>query len=191
MNAEIHQAHVHGEAELMLVLEHNKLAIEITTPAANLVGFEYQASTKQEKQAVAKAQAYLRQANKVFTLTGGDCHLHHSHADFSSVLTSHDQHHDDHDKHAHDKQTHEKHSDHHKEHEKHAHSDHKAHSDQHGEVTASYEFECNNASELTAITVNLFSQFSALYKINASWISTTQQGANVLTKNQAQLRLNR
>ena len=41
-------AHVHGVSELNIVIEGNKIEIQLRTPAKNIVGFEHEASTKKQ-----------------------------------------------------------------------------------------------------------------------------------------------
>ena len=42
--AQEQQAHVHGTAELFVVLDGNQLDIELRSPAMNLLGFEHRAN---------------------------------------------------------------------------------------------------------------------------------------------------
>lgn len=41
-----HGTHVHGEGELLIVLEENKLEMSFRIPAMDLIGFEHAARTK-------------------------------------------------------------------------------------------------------------------------------------------------
>ena len=43
-----HDAHVHGVAHLNVALEGNDLYIELTSPAANIVGFEHDPRTQNQ-----------------------------------------------------------------------------------------------------------------------------------------------
>ena len=50
-----HDSHAHGIGELNIVLEGNELAIELISPAANIVGFEHAPSNDEQKAALAQA----------------------------------------------------------------------------------------------------------------------------------------
>ena len=49
---EQHQAHVHGEATLHVVVEGNTVEIELQSPAMNLLGFEHSPETQQQKNGI-------------------------------------------------------------------------------------------------------------------------------------------
>ncbi len=53
-------AHVHGESHLTIAVEGNKVSMELHAPGADLVGFEYIATTPAQKAAVAAATATLK-----------------------------------------------------------------------------------------------------------------------------------
>ena len=48
-SARIHGAHVHGESELAVAVEAKKLHVEWRVPAGDLLGFEYQPESPEEK----------------------------------------------------------------------------------------------------------------------------------------------
>ena len=54
-----HGPHVHGHGTVNLVIEGNKLAIELEAPGADIVGFEHPARTAEQTAAVDAAQARL------------------------------------------------------------------------------------------------------------------------------------
>lgn len=63
-----HGAHLHGLAELDLVLEGQVLEIELHSPAANMVGFEHFPATGEQRRAVSDALALLRDGAQLFHL---------------------------------------------------------------------------------------------------------------------------
>jgi len=65
---EHHEAHVHGEAALMIAMEDHSLEIEFMSPAMNIVGFEHQPKNSQQTQLVETAIAKLKQASTLFKL---------------------------------------------------------------------------------------------------------------------------
>ena len=69
----------------------------------------------------------------------------------------------------------------------HDHSDEHSHSendhDTHSEISAIYEFNCSEPTELQEIAVLLPNQFSRMEKIKAQWITPDSQGQITLDKN--------
>jgi len=65
---EQHEAHVHGEAQLLIALEANALQIEFLSPAMNIVGFEHQPQNKTQSDAVEQAIETLKQPGLLFSL---------------------------------------------------------------------------------------------------------------------------
>ena len=55
-----HGPHAHGEGRLNLAAEKNEVEIEVTLPGADVVGFEHEAESPEDKKAVATALAKLR-----------------------------------------------------------------------------------------------------------------------------------
>lgn len=55
-----HEAHVHGEAEMTLILQNDELAINFESPAANLVGFEHHPETDLQRNALDAVLTDLR-----------------------------------------------------------------------------------------------------------------------------------
>jgi hypothetical protein len=67
-------AHVHGLAELNLVLEGEQLLMQLQSPAYNIVGFEHKPATQEEQQRLEHAMAQLRASETLFSLpTAAHC----------------------------------------------------------------------------------------------------------------------
>ena len=175
--AKVHaeEAHIHGLATLTLALEGNSLEIEFESPAANLVGFEHQAESAKEKQAVKAAEVILGiTCNAIFIfwqrLSVKRCG--------SGYIRAEEEDHDDHG--------------HHHEHHHSSHDDHKGHSDKsdsHSEIKAHYHFSCNQEKQLESVSTALFSQFPGIENINAMWVTDTVQGSKILAPNSAEFSL--
>ncbi|MBL6917883.1 MAG: DUF2796 domain-containing protein [Gammaproteobacteria bacterium] len=137
--------HVHGQGQVGMAIDQNLISMTLESPGADIVGFEHEARTAEEKTAVTEALKQLSdpmfviqlpanasckvvQASSEVTSENGD----EGHADHEE----HEEHadHDDHEKHG-DHDEHEEHADHddhedHDEHEEHAdHDDHEKHED--------------------------------------------------------------
>ncbi|MCB1831252.1 MAG: DUF2796 domain-containing protein [Chromatiaceae bacterium] len=67
VNAE-QDAHIHGEAHLLIALEGSSLQIEFLSPAMNIVGFEHRPQNETQAQSIESAVATLNQPNLLFKL---------------------------------------------------------------------------------------------------------------------------
>ncbi len=171
-------AHVHGIATLNLAIEGDELEIEFVSPADNIVGFEHEASTSAERNAIKTAIKKLENATTLFDLpSSAGCKLHE--AEVRHTHDEHDEHgHDDHaheakhDDHGHDDHAHEaEHDDHgHDDHSKEAkHDDHEHDHDkaegEHSEFHAHYHFDCNG-SAIASIGLRLFETWPRIEEIH-------------------------
>ena len=159
--AQSEEAHVHGLATLTLALENQSLEIEFESPAANIVGFEHEAKSAEEKQAVKAAEVILESPATLFSFAGTGCQLKEAEVDISGLM---EEGHNDHG--------------HHHDHHHSSHDDHK--DDSHSEIKAHYHFTCNGAEQLESVSTTLFSQFPGIETINAMWVTDTRQGSKLL-----------
>jgi len=60
------EKHAHGEGELKLAIEGNKVVIELTAPGSDIVGFEHKPSLDADRKAVAAAAAMLKDGGALF-----------------------------------------------------------------------------------------------------------------------------
>ncbi len=144
--------HIHGVVELAIVLEENTLQVEFHSPSANLIGFEHKASTEKEKQVVAQAESWLASPKELFRFDGVLCQVTKIIVDMSGVIDSEQEEHD-----------------------------HSGHNGLHSEITASYLFNCTGSKRLRFFSVALFKKFPGIKKINAVWVTETEQGSELLT----------
>lgn len=214
VHAEGLDAHVHGEAVLMLAYEKSSLEVEFESPAANIVGFEYQPRSEKEHKAIELAKATLKAPAKWLQFSGASCELKDSDVAFAGEKADSHGHHDHHDHkhdpnesdhgddhgheakhdhaqqhkhHGHKHEKHEKHEKHAHEHKKH--KGHKGHghyheANAHSEVIAHYQFTCKGLESLNAITLQLMQSFPGIEKIKVVWVSDVGQGSKVLKPGQ-------
>ncbi|MBN3563335.1 zinc uptake protein ZrgA [Aliamphritea spongicola] len=135
-------SHQHGEAHLDIALDGNELVLSFTSPAANIVGFEYEPKTDKERQKVSDAKQFLLDAESWLGVpASAGCTL--KEATFTASAEDHDDHdhekHDDHDHEKHDDHDHDKHEDH--DHEKHDDHDHEKHDDHDHEKHEDHDHE--------------------------------------------------
>lgn len=122
-------SHEHGHAQLNMAISGREVLIELITPAANVIGFEYVPKSEEDKMAVSKGTEQLTRGEQLFTFdSGAECSL--LTAEVESALLDDDhggEHHDgdghdDHDDDHHDDEKHEDHDDEH--HDGDGHEDH-------------------------------------------------------------------
>ncbi|CAE6879874.1 Protein of unknown function (DUF2796) [Vibrio sp. B1REV9] len=203
-----HEAHVHGHVELNIAQDGKDLLIEITSPGADIVGFEHAPENAQQEQALKQAITTLKDADQLFAINRQakcvieDVHVSHTLGQDSHAGHDHDEHdHDNHKGHDHDKHDHDEHKGH--DHDKHDHDDHKGHDHDehdhdehehhehggHGEFTVEYRYHCDSVSELNSIDTTWFKQFPATEAISTNLFTDTTQSATRLNKNNTKIEI--
>lgn len=194
--------HVHGVINLGVVVEDDTVAITLNAPLSDVIGFEH-APTSEDQEALAhRAYVLLSSPDDMFGLAdSANCsstdvsidgpaflldhedHDEHEHHDGDDHHDEHD-HHDDHDDHDH----HNDHSDHdghddHEDHDDHGdHGDHEHHDDngdEHAEVTATYEWSCDDVSDLESLGLGFVRGFADIEEIEVQIL--TPGGVRVFT----------
>lgn len=84
-----HESHVHGMAELLVVLEGAVLNIEFRSPAMNVVGFEHRAKTREQKAAVKQARTRLADGENLFEFGPERCELIEQDVSVGDLLDDH------------------------------------------------------------------------------------------------------
>lgn len=177
-------AHEHGVAELSVATEGAALVIELSSPLDNLVGFEHAPASTAQRQALAAAEARLREGASLFRLpAAAECVLGEvrieggwmggvaaSREPAAPAAGGHDHNHASEHNHDHD---------HDHDHDK-AHVHDSADGGGHADVMASYRFECAQPQALDAIDTQLFAVFPRLHEIRAARATRSGQGAAVL-----------
>ena len=177
-------SHVHGEAELNVVVADQQLQAEFISPAMNLLGFERAPSSDEETELL----------NSVITklLTDGswligdalaNCEtstLAFEGPEFEDASHNHDhEHEDDHD---HEHEDDHEHDDDHD----HDHEGEEAHG--HADFRVQYLYDCAE-SPAQDIRLAAFDNYSGIEEIKVQWIVGRQQGFAELTANNPTLNL--
>ena len=187
-------AHEHGHGGLNIAVDGDVLAIELTAPGYDIVGFEYAAKSDADKAAIDAGLAKLSDPLSLFGLPdGANCTVTSAKAELHSEDEHHDDHHDEHDEkhddHDHDKvhaeheghdhddqeKDHDDHEDHaaegHEDHDEHDHDDHDE--ENHSEFHAEYQLSCANPAELTSIALSYFAQFPNAKELEVQLVTDT------------------
>lgn len=183
-----HDAHVHGHAQLNLVVSGQMLQVELASPSNNLLGFEHRARSEQDKKILQQALAVLNDpAQWLRPAASASCQLQDIEIESTLLESGHD--------HEHAHEEHEKHAKHddHDEHEKHAkHDGHDEHDDDaaHSEFAVILSYACARPNRLTSVDASgLFQRFRNMQEIDVQWISDTRQSATRLNRDQGIIRL--
>lgn len=142
--------HVHGEAQLKMVIDQGFLRLDLTLPAESVIGFEHEPRNKDEMKAVSNAKSQLAKP-ALFTfykITG-----------FFKKESLHKLNHLKQDVHfTHDEIRSEDHDDH-------------DHEEGHSEFTLTIEYEFPEESRLTALSTQVFDLFNHLETIDLTLVS--------------------
>lgn len=173
-------AHVHGQGSLNIAIEGNKLDMEFEAPGADIVGFEHEASTGDQKALVEKAKVTLGDVLTLFKMpSNAGCKIekanveirkeeHHHHDDEHSgagakagngaKVEDHDD--DDHDEHG-----------------------------GHSEFHAQYSLTCTSPANLSAIETTYFKAFAGAQALNVSVVAAKGESQVQLTREKTTLAL--
>ena len=175
--------HVHGVIELGVVVEGDTVAVSLTAPLSDVVGFEHAPENDEQLELIRQAAAMLANADAMFGLAdsancsisvtsidGPDYVRQHLAKDDASSAEAHEDHHDSHDSHGSESD--------HDEHDESAAHDHDD-SEQHAEVNANYEWACGNASNLDSLALRFTEGFAGVETIEIQVL--TSAGAHVIT----------
>lgn len=155
-------SHVHGMANLDVVLEGSMLLVSLKAPAADLVGFEHQASTDEQRSQVYDMLGKMELPEILWSLpVAAECVRQDVQVEHDLLEEAHDHEHD------HD-------------HHYHAHSD----------VLVDYHYECAHPEHLDTVRVNLFDAFPSLHDIQVQLITEGGQKGQTLNAAQNLIRMN-
>jgi hypothetical protein len=168
-----HEAHVHGHVEFNIAQDGKDLLIEITSPGADVVGFEHAPENAEQENALNNAIAALKDTNKLFAINQqAKCVIEDVHVAHTLGEKSHEGHdHHDHGGHDHDKHDH----------------DHDHEHGGHGEFTVEYRYHCDSVADLNSIDTTWFKQFPATESISVNLFTDTTQSATNLSKDNAKI----
>ena len=140
-------AHEHGVGELNIAFDGSRVAMELHAPGADIVGFEYEAKSAEDRAAVDAAIALLAKPQEIFVLpAAAECAVTHA----SAALEGEDQ-----DEHGEDDHGSEPHEDH----DEDGHDDHDEDEERHAEFHAEYLLTCANPDAITDIEFAYFELF--------------------------------
>lgn len=151
------KAHVHGNAEMQVVVDGKQLVIDLQSPLDSLVGFEHAPRTEKQKQAIkamderfaAPATLFVPTPEAKCTAEPGILNLPFS-ADGAANKGKQDK-------------------------------------DVHSELEATIRFQCEQPAELKGMEVRLFDAFTRMHRLEVQAVSPRGQSAARLTPKQRKL----
>lgn len=159
-----HGAHVHGIAHMSIAAEGPRILVELTSPAASLIGFERAPRTDDERATLALAKENLMAGDAMIRFnTEAACRLENAEIDAAFAEAGHGHSHGHTHDHTHDNGT-----------------DDDAHADFH----VSYSFECDRPDDLGSAALGLFAGFPALERVLVQYVTDEGQGGAELTPRQ-------
>ncbi len=152
-------AHEHGVTSIELAIEGDTMEITLTAPGMDLVGFEHEATTAADEEAVKEAIRLLQDPQNVLSLpNAAECHNQSS----AAHLAGEDAH--DHDE------------------------DH-GHGADHTVFSAHYAFVCANPDALTEISFPYFQTFENAHEIHVLYVTDQGAGAAEAHRDAARINL--
>ncbi|WP_439104803.1 ZrgA family zinc uptake protein [Celeribacter marinus] len=173
-------AHEHGVSTLELAIEGGAVELNLTSPGSDIVGFEYEARTAEDKDAVEAAiRVMLTPENLVILPNAAGCRL--------TEVLAHLHGHEDEEHDAHEGEM--DHGDHddadHAEGEDHA----KHEAVEHSEFHLRYKYACEAPDALTEVALPFFSVFEYAKEIEAAFITEAGAGSAEIARETAILDL--
>ena len=164
-------AHEHGHSALNIAIEGDRIEMELIAPGADIVGFEHEAESAEDKAAVERAEATLGEPLSLFVFsTDAGCSV-----ESASVEIEGEEHHDDHGDAAHAEEEHHDHGD--EAHAEHDHDEHEAEA-AHNEFHAAYALTCSAPDGLDAIDfAAFFDSFAGAEEVEVTVISEKGQSS--------------
>ncbi|WP_127075536.1 DUF2796 domain-containing protein [Rhodomicrobium lacus] len=171
-------AHVHGHGKLNIALEKNVLSIELEAPGADIVGFEHEAATEEDKAKLEKAKDRLEKGLELFTPPAA-AGCKQSLVAVNLKAEHEEEGGEEHEKHEHDKHADAKDDDH----------DHEGGEHHHSEFHVEYSFQCSAPDKITSLTFGYFKHFPNAQELDVSVITPKGQSSYEVTKDKPKLEL--
>jgi hypothetical protein len=181
------EAHEHGVGQLDIAFEGSSIAMELHSPGADIVGFEYAAKSEEDHKAIDAAVAILSKPLDLFGIPAdAGCKVVNAKAMLEGDDAHDDDHEDKHDDHDHD----DKHDDHDKdEHDEHDDDHDEGEDEGHAEFHAEYMLECSDVTAVTEMTFPYFEAFPNAKELELQVITKKGASAFEIERDEASVNL--
>ena len=153
-------SHVHGNAELNVVLMGQQLQVEFVSPAINLLGFERPPNTDEETATLNNTIEQLQRGGWLIEAFPTTCQL--STEEFEAPV--YDEHESSEHDHEHESSEHD-----------HEHESSEHHAEAHSNFRVTYLYDCDSAPR-KQLKVLAFDHFSGIETLTVQWIADQKQG---------------
>ena len=158
------KAHEHGRASLKIAIEGDRVLLDLESPGANIVGFEHEARTEEERAAVAAALTRLEEPLGLFVLPAeAGCRVTNRAVE---IVTEEEAHAD-----------------------AHGHGHGHAEEARHNEYRAVYQLACADSGALRSVGFAFFDVFPATEQIDVSVTGPAGQSAYRVERNAPRLEI--
>lgn len=186
------EAHTHGSAELLIVLDGQELQIELHSPAMNLVGFEHEVRNEEQEAKVESTKLILEDADKLFQVNSARCQLSDQKVDLGSLSGESKEHDDEHETEEHDEEHADDDHEAEKHHDEHADEDHESEEhdeehESHSDIEAQYRYSCSQPNKINSLVTTIADEFPGIESLEVQWIINGRQGAEVLEEDQREV----
>ena len=145
-----HGSHVHGAAQLDIVMEGADLYVSFTAPAIDIVGFEHPPKTAEQNDRLALAVQKLGNGGALFDIPArGACRQ--VAADVQQPWPDKTGHQHDH-----------------------------THEAKHADFAADYHWQCERPAAVTQLSVRVFEAFPSIEGVDVQFVSAQRQGSAVV-----------
>ena len=169
-------AHEHGHSALNIAIEGDRIEMELMAPGADIIGFEHEASTAEDKAAVEQAEATLGEPLSLFGLgDAAGCVV-----ETAAVEIEGEDHHDEHGDEAHADEEHHEEGEHAEAEHKHHEDEHAEHEgeESHNEFHATYALACSAPDALDSLDLaGFFGAFEGAEEVEVTVISEQGQSS--------------
>ena len=147
------ESHSHGGAVLSVAAENSTIVMELETPLYNLLGFEYEPKTPEEKARVIEVETGLALPETLFRFNSEAGCTYDKTAKKIALFDEHSDHDldDDHD------------------------TDHDDHDTDHEDVILEYALQCKAMGKLKKLEVTLFEEFPFFKELELVYLGPSQQ----------------
>jgi hypothetical protein len=179
-------AHEHGHGTLDIAVEDKRVSMELEVPGMDIVGFEHEASSDEQKAALKKAKAELENPLALFKLPdAAGCSVTEAKVALEAEHGSGHEH-----GHGKDQPAKAEDDDHDHDDDKHADADHDDDEHEgHNAFHVTYALECEKPASLTAITFDYFKAFAGARNLTVNVVTAKAQNKYEVSREKPELDL--
>jgi hypothetical protein len=151
--------HQHGHARLQMAVENNSIDLILTSPAHNLLGFEHQPRTQEQKQTLENARQWLT-TQALIAPDAGNCTVKSASMSFNAKATEQEQDHG------------------------HGHGHEESHNEannEHSNIEVSQRLDCAGTDLRGRFATPLTGQFPEIQNLSVEWVTNSAQGSAKLS----------